>query len=225
MELLSVGVARSLWFVDVREMNPRGREFRTGLFSVLSEKYDFAKSPYDDNNETPNTKESPGYKFIDGSFVNPEGIEVMVNLTIFDDGLLAETRSSTDDADAFLDEVVQLAVDEFWLIFKPEMITRKVYVSELYVSPSRPLSDLNRKLDQMAARLTALTSMPDYPVRYEPAGLIFYSDPIPKQEPGVFRFERKTDSPFSHNKFYSIAPLPTEAHLKLLDELEQILVG
>jgi len=222
MELLSVGIARCLWFIDTRELNPRGREFQTGLFSALAEKYDFSKAPYDEDDKTPNIKESPGYKFIDGTYSNPAGVEIMVNLTIFDDGLLAETRSSTDDSDAFLNEIVQMAVDEFGLVFKPEMILKKGYISELYVSPSRALSDLNRKLNQIAERLTALMSVSDCAAKYELAGVLFNSDPGLK-EPGPFRFERKIDTPFSKNKFYSFAPLPTNTHLELLEDLEHIL--
>jgi len=223
MELLSVVSARSLWFLDSREMNPRGRQFRPALINALAERYDFAKAPYDDEASPPNTKESPGFKFFDGAFTNYDGIEVMVNLTIFDDGLFGETRSSTRDSEAFLDEVVAFAVKEFGLVFKPEMIVKKQFVSEIYVSPAQPLSRLNQKLEKIAATLTTALSTPNFPARYEPAGLLFASDPALRADAGLFRFERKADTPFSLNKFYSIAPLPTEGHLQVLNELERIL--
>jgi hypothetical protein len=224
MELLSVLTARALWFIELRDLNPRGRSFRYTLFPALAEKYNFATYPYDEEGNEP-TKEEPGFKFLNGEFHDSNGVEIMVNLTIFDDGLVAETRSSTRDSEAFLEELLQWAVRDFGFVYRPEMIQRKGYVSELNVTPTYSLSGLNPKLEEFAARLTSLVSTATDPVRFEPAGLSFSVDPILASKPAGFRFERRLDVPFSTNRYYTQASVHTDVHLELLDELEQILKG
>src|SRR6266571_2309534 len=155
MELLSVLTARALWFVELRDLNPRGKALRYTLFPALADKYQFEHYPYDAEDNQP-TKEEPGFKFLDGEFHDSNGVAIMINLTVFDDGLVAETRSSTRDSEAFLEEVLSWAAKEFGITYRPEMIQRKGYLSELNVIPARPLSAINPKLEQFAARLTEL---------------------------------------------------------------------
>src|SRR5689334_8605156 len=104
MNLVSVGLARAVWLIDATEMNPRGRNLDYSLFPALVDRYHFRKYPdldEQDDDEEKKDKE-PGFKFTEGVFTNPEGVDVAVNLTLYADGLVAETRSSTDDCDVFL---------------------------------------------------------------------------------------------------------------------------
>lgn len=222
MELISVLTARVIWFVDFRDLNPRGRALRHTLFPALADRYHFEKYPFDTKDNQP-TPENPGFRFTDGEFLNSDGVQVNVNLTIHEDGLVADTRSSTRDSEAFLADVTQWFVKDFELIFHPNMVLRKGYVSELNVSPSRPLNGLHPGLGQLAARLSALVSTPEYPFRYEPAGITLSGDPTLELKPAEFRFERRYDAPFSTNRYYTKAAVHTDVHLELLDELEQIL--
>lgn len=222
MELISVLTARALWFVDLRDINPRGRALRYTLFPALADRYHFEKYPFDTEENQPTT-ESPGYRFTDGEFLNADGIQVSVNLIIHDDGLVADTRSSTRDSEAFLADVMEWVVRDFELVFRPNMVHRKGYVSELNVSPSRSLSGLHPGLVQLAIRLSSLVSTPEHPFRYEPAGITLAADPTSELKPAEFRFERRFDAPFSTNRYYTKAAVHTDVHLALLNELEQIL--
>lgn len=224
MELISVLTARVLWFVDLRDINPRGKALRYTLFPALADKYHFEKYPFDTEDNQP-TPESPGYRFTDGEFLNTDGVQVSVNLIIHEDGLVADTRSSTRDSEAFLADVTQWVVKDFGLVFRPSMVHRRGYVSELNVSPSRSLNDLHPGLVHLAARLSSLISTPEYPVRYEPAGITLSADPTLELKPAEFRFERRFDAPFVTNRYYSKAAVHTDVHLELLSELETILVG
>lgn len=224
MELLSVLTARVLWFVDYRDLNPHGRDLRYTLFPALADKYNFDKWPYDTEENRP-TEDAPGYKFVEGEFRNKDGIELTISFTIFDDGLVAETRSSTSDSEAFLDEVMRWAVKDFGLTFQPGMVHRKGYLSELNVRPSRPVSALNPRLSQFAGRLSSLVSTPEYPAHYDAAGIFLSVDPSLVVKPGAFRFERRLDGPFALDRYYSQAPVPTDIHLALLEELEGLLAG
>lgn len=224
MQLLSVLTARAMWFIDLRDVNPRGRALRDTLFPALADKYNFAKYPYDTDDNHP-TEDNPGFKFLEGEFHDSAGVEVMVSLTIFDDGFVADTRSSTRDSEDFLEEVLQWAIRDFGLVYRPEMVRRKAYVSELNVTPLHSLSGLNPKLAQFAGRLTSLVFAPDEPWRFDAAGLFFAADPILASKPGGFRFERRLDAPFSTNRYYTQAPVQTDVHLELLEEMESILGG
>lgn len=222
MQLLSVLLARSLWFVDLRDLNPRGRELRYTLFPALADKYQFDRFPYDTDDNQP-TDETPGFKFSNGSFLDSQGIEVTINFTIFDDGLVAETRSSTRDCDAFIEDILQWMAKDFGIVYHPGMIRKKGYVSELNVTPAHSLGALNNKLEQLASRLASFVSTVEEPVRFEFAGLFYAPDPVQVLKPSPFRFERRLDVPFSTNRYFTQAPLHTDVHLQLLDELEQIL--
>lgn len=224
MELISVLTARALWFVELRDINPRGIALRRTLLPALAERYRFAKYPYDTPDNHP-TDDAPGIRYKEGEFTNAEGVQIMVNLVIHDDGLVADTRSSTKDSDAFLVDVLQWAVKEFGLIFRPDMVFRKGYLSELNVSPARSLGELHPGLVRFADTLSSLVSTPNYPVHYEPTGVFLSGDPTLELKPAAFRFERRLDAPFSTNRYFSQAPLQTDLHLKLLEEFEGLLVG
>jgi hypothetical protein len=41
----------------------------------------------------------------------------------------------------------------------------------------------------------------------------------------IFTIERRADVPFVENKYFSTAPLPTDEHLKVLEDFEAALKG
>src|SRR5436853_7534082 len=131
MELLSVDLARVVWFVNAREINTLGLNLWHALLPALAEKYKFAEYPRKMNLD-PNR--DLGDKFLGGSYRNAQGMDVMINFTRFDDGMVAETRSSTRDSEAFLEELAEWIVKDFGLVFRPEMIRMKGYVSDLTVT-------------------------------------------------------------------------------------------
>jgi hypothetical protein len=222
MKLLSVITARTIWLIEARELNPRGRNLRYTLIPALTERYSFLKYPPTDYDLHQETNEE-GMIFQGGNFKNAQGEDVMVNLTILDDGIVAETRSSTTDSDDFLLDSLQWASKELYLTYNPEMVLRKGYVSELTVLPENTLNKLDL-LEELATKLSSLVSASyGLPVSYHMAGLMLAPDPTMKLIPASFQLERKLDKPFSENKYYSRAPLPTELHLQMLIELEQLL--
>jgi len=231
MQLLSVLMARSIWLIDIRDLNPRGRELRFTLFAELANKYDFSRYPYDrDDDEddyfvTMPTEKEPGYKFIDGQFRKSNGEVITINLNIFDDGLVAETRSSTQDCDAFLEEVLQWAAQNHGIVYRPDMVRSKARVSELHVRPSHVLSNLNSQLARFAERLSSLVSISGGTIPFEVSGLTLAPDPTLNPRPSPFIFERAVGIPLSDNRFYTRAPLDTDQHLELLEELGIILQG
>ena len=97
MNLLSIGLARSIWLFQIAEWNPRGRAMHPIFFSLM-EQYKFLKAPKLDEIDW-----QKGIKFEDGTFKAKTGEELTVALTVYADGAVADTRSSTQHSDEFLD--------------------------------------------------------------------------------------------------------------------------
>ena len=219
MKLLSIKQARSIWLVYLVDLNPRGRNVLS-LIPLIVAKYKFVQSPA----KPEELDLAKGVKFIGGSFHKDQQNDIGIDLTIYNDGFLADTRSSTEDSDAFLDEFLNWISTEFDLIPYQEVLRSKVYVSELWVKTDKSLNALNPKLEKFAKRITSLiVGHEHHPIAFETSGISFWTDPTVINPPGAFRFERLIDAPFSENRYYSAAPLQTDAHLEILTELERIL--
>ena len=223
MELLSIVRARSIWLVDMQDLNPRGKHIESELIEWLRDNYHFSKSPSSVSDFDPQTKT---LTLTQGSFQAREEFFISVDLNIYHDGLVADTRSSTKDADAFLEDVLNLAVRDFSVVYKPEMIRQKLYLSELNVRSERPLNSLNPKLHEFARRISSMLGTQNT-IPCEFASIGFWPDPASTGRVSIsnFQFERKANTPFSERRYYSRAPLHTDDHLKLLDEFEDLLVG
>jgi len=147
---------------------------------------------------------------------------VDVALKIFNDGLVAETQSSTHDSDAFLEDVLISATKDFSLAYKPQMIRNRVYFSELYMESLRSLNGINTKISQFAAKLTGLVPNKVENL-FECAAIGFwptYATARSNIVIGPFRFERKLNTLPTENKYYSTAPMHTDDHIALLQEFE-----
>jgi len=218
---ITVQRARSLWFVYLTDLNPEGLNLLP-FFQPLVARYNFQLFPT--KPEELFGKEVIEIKFSGGSFQKKPQHNIGVELIIFSWGLVAETKSSTIDSDAFLDDLLNWASTEFKLIPYQEVLRSKAYVSEVWAQTEKRLNSLNPKLDDLAKRITSLIEgHGHHPIAYETSGIVFSTDPTVVNPPGSFRFERIIDVPFSENRYYSAAPLQTDTHVEILTELENIL--
>jgi hypothetical protein len=222
MELLNINTARATWLFDIRELNPRGKTIMPELLEWLKDTYHFDKAP---SSITDLDEQTKALSFERGQFQIKEEIFVDIALKIFNDGIVAETQSSTHDSDSFLEDVLKLAAKDFSLTYKPTMIRNKVYFSELNVESTKSLNGMNPKLAEFAAKITSLV-----PSRIENhfdfAAIGFWPTiAVPHIVLGPFRFERKLNTHPSENKYYSTAPFHSDDHLKMLDEFELIFMS
>ena len=220
MQLLNVIRARSIWLADTFDLNPRGKYIGPSIIELLKDNYHFLKYPASPNDLDQNN----ALVFSQGSFQIKKDLVIAVDLSIYQDGVVADTRSSTKETDTFIENTLSLAVKAFGLEYRSEMIRQKLYVSELTVRPKNPLSGLNSGLLAFANKITSLLGEQGTTI-YEPASISFWPDPSVTTQQVNFQFERKTNIPFSENRYYSRAPLHTDDHLKLLEEFEDLLVS
>ena len=216
MKVVSVALARSIWLLEIADLNPKGR-YMVPVYSALLTKYKFMKFP-----KLAEVNWQQGLKLEDGEFQLPEGDKIAVNLTIFSDGLVADTRSSTTGSDAFIEDTLNYLTNEFNYSSYHQILRRKAYSSELSLHIDQSLNTLNPSLSQLASGLSSQVASgqsSDFEL-----GISLVSDPGPtKTFPLTFKLERDVRFPFSENRYYSLAPLETHAHIKFLEDLGNLL--
>jgi hypothetical protein len=200
--------ARSIWLFNTTELNPQGVA-AAPLYEAFRERYKFLQYP---NRSEDFTK--AGLSFLEGSFKG-----LAVGLEIYSDGLIASARTSTRISDAFLDDVLTWARDNFRYRYDALLVKTKLHESQIEFT-----SDLNLKKE--FSRFGKFINILD--------DLNSTSDPLPKdvgaitfrEEKGgrpLFTFERRENTPFSENRFFSGAACETDRHLQLIEEFERLM--
>jgi hypothetical protein len=216
MQKIQTVSAKTTWLFDLADLNPKGKSLFPEILDWLKENYHFQEAP-----EFPPKDEKQGLSFKRGEFQAQEEFFVDVELIVFNDGLVAGASSSTEDADRFLVDIMKNASTEFSLTFDQSMIRKKLYLSELVVRLDQPLSNLNPRLTEFANKLSS-----HFPSigPFSTGGISFWTDStfsVTKTAP--FSIERRINTPFNENKYFSKAPWPTEQHLAMLKEFESLL--
>lgn len=217
MELVSVATARVVWLLDIADLNPKGKSIFPEILEWLKEEYHFEKAPA----SATDLDESKALAFSRGTFQAGEEIFVDVELKIFNDGFVATTWSSTRVAEAFLENVMRSAAEEFNLAYTPDVVRRKMCVSELNMRSQKDLVGVNPQLSQIAEKISALLPQ-NIRLPYEFSGLMV--SPVQGNTLitiSPFRFERKLKTSPDEHKFYSTAPLHTDEHLRFLEWFEE----
>lgn len=217
MEILAVRTARTIVYVSGEELNPYGKAVYPKLTEAVVAKYAFMAYP----KELSDYDEDKGVTFGAGRW----GDIAIDRLTLFNNGLVVDTRSSTADSEAIIKEGLQWMAETFGLAFRPDMIERKQYLSELVVRCVKPLDALNPKLKPLAAKISkAVSKIANQTLPFETSNFtIGFDTLLTKLTFSPFRIERLIDVPYSENKYYAGAPLPTDLHLELLTEFENLL--
>jgi hypothetical protein len=205
--------AKSLWFLELRNINPRGRNLYRIIAPKLQQWYGFVPPQEFD--------EEKGVRFTGGEFSPSERGDDLtgIELTVYQNGFLAMSSTSTDDTDKFLEALCMRLAKEGSISFRPEMIRRKQYSSEVVAH-----SDMQLALPHLAPVYTALSENV-YAGRAEFSwfSLVLDVDPLTPGKQVPFKFERRTSSAFNENLWYSHGPLSTSQHQTVLDAIEKAL--
>ena len=218
MKLISVSLARSIWLFPMIDLSPRGKSFLP-VYSLLMEKYKFLKIP-----KLTELDWQKGLKFEEGSFSDAQGEQLHVTLTVYTDGVVADTRASTDASNAFLEDLLTSVSNQFGYSPHQQIVRRKVYLSELYLQLDSKLLTIHPNMPALAHDLASELSLVQPPQLTFDFVFNLVSDPGPTGLiPLAFRLERAAGFAFSENRYFSSAPLPTQAHLDFLEKVEQAL--
>ena len=222
MEILNVRVARSVWLFDARDLNPNGLS-PVPFFSAMKDRYHFLGWPRTPEELSWTASSPKGVRFIDGAFTVEDSLRA-VSVTFFNDGIIAETGSSTRHSDAFLEDVLAFASQYFGASPRPDFVHKKQHISELIVRANHDLDRACEKIAELAARLTAISEVADSPFQW--FGFELRTDTkVGTPAIPTFKFEREVGVPATLNRYYSSAGLRTEDHERLLKDFEEIMTG
>lgn len=214
MRVLNILSSRVTWLFETVELNPRGLSLHP-VYAGLKNKYEFStpKSREEVNNA------DGGVKFLNGSFRPNGGASLSVELTVYSDGLVALTNAETSVTEAFLNDMIGFVQKQYELHFEPAIVRQRRYGSSLLIESERGLSRVSELLSGISEALSDETGS-----AYEATGITLGCDAsLPSNGLAPFVIERRTDIPFSANRFFSSAPVTTEAHKNLLKRLESAL--
>ena len=222
MKFLSIKVARSLWLLHLSDLNPRGKSITRDALSEIAQRYRFATIPDVKDIIEARQKNQP-FHLLGGVFQSKSGNRIDVAVTVYRDGIVADTTSSTSDGDDFLTDVFTWLHTDLGLLDHQTLPIRKLYVSEVYVTMEKSLNIINPKLEAFIKLLQSKLKGSSRKPIYEIGSLAFWIDPEQNPKHTHFRIERAEDIPFHENRYFSAAPLETDEHLKALELLEEIL--
>ena len=193
------------------------------IFTAMAKRYSFAKMP--DLKELAEARQKGGpLVFSDGVFKIADGPAINVSLTAYRDAIFADTRSSTKDSDAFLDDMLGWLNSEMGLLDYKSVAIRRIYVSEVYISLEKSLNMFNKKFSDFCKFLASTIKGPTKNLSVEVGALVFWVDPEIKHVHVPFRLERQEGSAFDEGRYYSMAPLETEEHLSAIEQLEKMTI-
>jgi hypothetical protein len=182
----------------------------------LEHRYKFLQAP----RTVPEYDFGAGIKFFKGTFNERSFIE---RLEIYNNGILCETTTSTEEMDQFLDNLMTWAIDEFgW----QSPTGARWYVSNVEVHADINIAEKFREFADIGQRITEiLHTYGQQPPAFSVAQIGLHGDvtKVPFPAPRPFLFERRAAVPYSAGFYFSSAPLTTAHHLEILQKLEMAL--
>lgn len=216
MNILYVGLARTIWLFDFALLNPTGMNLR-GVLEEIAKRYQFAKTP---KNEL-DFDEQHSLSFKSGTFLGQRKVPLLIHLNVYSDGIVADTTSDTDESTEFLNDVSRWLNDTYGLAV-PKDRTEK-YLSQIDFQMAAPLTVLNPRLGQFVKRVEGHINTNS---ALDVSSVQLWTEDFGRPgTPAPVKIERKIPTPFSANHYFSQAPVSTKNHIALLDEFEALLGG
>jgi hypothetical protein len=165
--------------------------------------------------------EAAKVEFRQGAFKDT-GIE---SFSIYGDGAVITSKSSTDVLDEFLKDVTEWMGSALSLKRVETHLINTAYESGLLVRSEAPLLKALEALAPIQDLLAkSVKSAMGLESKIEPFGIAFGADHslIPGMKPVPFRLERRAGLGFDTNLYVSQAPLRTADHIRVLQQLEKL---
>jgi hypothetical protein len=214
MELISITQARVVALIQVQQWDPLGKALTLEALAKLGNRYIFTKTP----TRLEEIDFQKGLELQEGRLG-----EIRIDrIIIYMNGIVIDTRSSTDDSEKVLEDIIALAHEAFGAVIRP---ARQTFASQLMFRSDMHLAALNPVLPKIANLLTQRTSADmKHPFTFEPTAVLFNVDTAQaKTPPPMLSIERRVDVPFDENTYFSQAPLPTAEHIEILKAFEAAL--
>jgi hypothetical protein len=215
MDVRQIMLARVL---QITRTTPGKAEYYPDLISKIKDRYQFVIVP---KNEYLVPSDPPkGAEFKIGR-LDVDGRTIVINvLTVFSDGLVVDTATSTDDADLFLTDLIEWAKEA-----APNINPKgpRYYLNQMEIQTSASLENYLPPLKPIGQKISKILrsyriEAPSY--QASTVGLHFDQIGKPEPQPGAFTLERRANVAYAENVWFVQAPLKTADHVALLRELE-----
>ena len=154
-----------------------------------------------------------------GTFITQDKMPLHVSLSVHSDGIVADTQSSTEDSDLFLEDVLTFLSDSFDLVPCSELPINRVYLSEIYFTLNKTPDFFSSLTDSFIEKSSSYINT-DKVGKFQFMGFHLATDPGKSKNPSFIRVERVVDVPFNENRFFSSGQIKTNEHIELLEGLE-----
>lgn len=214
MELIAVQLARVAAFLEILSLDPKGQTTVPEGIAGFAKRYAFQKSPQ----SVAEMDFQKGVQFAAGRHRNV----AIEQIQLFNNGIAIDTRSSTDNCLLILQDILDNVMSTMGVSVGP---TKRHFVSQIAFRSDLKLSLLHPMLQPIADRLGAETSSAlNHPIIFEPTAILIGPDTSQlKLTPSMFSIERRIETPFGENTYFSGAPLTTTEHFELIEEVEEAL--
>jgi hypothetical protein len=204
--------AKSIWLLPVLHLNPQGVSVAP-IFDGLQKKYSFQSAPQENGTRL----EKEGLRFESGTFLNQNGIQINVNLTLHPDGVVVQTASDTEDGDLFLDDALSWVSENYQFAAPNALPFKKIYTSEIFFELQQTPLLFEEKYQSFLADVSTLVG-DSQAGGFDFYGLHLSTDPAKFDKIKTFKIERELNSSFNSNRYYSFASTETKKHLALLEK-------
>jgi hypothetical protein len=195
-----------------------GRLYLPKAVQMLAERYKFAGVP-----RTLEELSGERISFKHGVFNDT----VVETFDVFNDGVVASARAPSDILDGFVRDLCDWMESAFGVQRVETHEINKNYESHLLIQSDAPLLRAIETLAPIQEMLSrSLKAATKLEARFQPFGLGIATDHalIPGLKPVAFRIERKATVAFDTNFYVSTAPLPSSEHIKILEQVERLVV-
>src|SRR5271166_4584308 len=143
MELASVVLAKAMAWVEPMDLNPKGAVFYPDLTKALVARYRFQKFP----EKLEDFDGSKGVVFSAGRL----GDVVIEQLGLYRYGIMLDTRISTQESKRLLLEAFEWGRKELGLAYKPDMVKRWQYASQVTFRSAVPMVNAGSAIGNLVA--------------------------------------------------------------------------
>lgn len=212
MKVISIEFGQVTWIVDI-SMSP-GRMYFPEALQKINTRYSFVRSP----NLNEILSQEPNVVFEHGKF----GDHVIKKFSVHTDGFLVNSQAGTDVTDRFLDDLMDWLKEEYEATELDINNSYRVYDSHLVVQLDVDLAPRMEFINFVSSQIEKQReSYGLTPLEYVASGFMLSADGTASNlAPASFTIERRAKQPFKNNLYYSTAPLRTNDHIKLLEDIE-----
>lgn len=218
MKRSAVLLARAIGYIEAYDLIPLGQVSFPDMVREIAQQYQFQKFPQT-LEEHDLTK---GVEFLQGK----SGKKTILKLVIWDSIIVVDTRSNTEESKSVLDEILSWGSHKFGLRYTSGTIKHFAYISDVTFYSDVPILSGSAPVTNLAARIShELSEIWQESLQYESMSMKIGHDPLTRKN-GIapFLIERRAETRFVDEKYFSEAPLPTDLHWKLLEQFESEIV-